>query len=99
VHANPLLLHIEVHHVYISISDDTEFEYLKISLYFNNLYYLFILCHIKLVLWREKLYVIILVPYDAVNHNKASTRQLPFISFSLTTCFGPYGPSSGEIHN
>jgi hypothetical protein len=24
----------------------------------------------------------------------------PFLfSFSLTTCFGPYGPSSGEIYN
>jgi hypothetical protein len=42
-----------------------------------------------------------LVPYDAVNHNKVSIRQLHLFlfSFSLTTCFGPYGPSSGEIYN
>jgi hypothetical protein len=25
--------------------------------------------------------------------------NLPLLSFSLTTCFGPYGPSSGEIYN
>jgi hypothetical protein len=42
-----------------------------------------------------------LVPYDAVNSNKVSIRQLPlfYFSFLLTTCFGPYGPSSGEIYN
>jgi hypothetical protein len=29
-----------------------------------------------------------------------NTSTPPFLfSFSLTTCFGPYGPSSGEIHN
>jgi hypothetical protein len=41
-----------------------------------------------------------LVLYDAVSRNKVSIRQLPFFlfSFSLTTCFGPYGPTSGEIH-
>jgi hypothetical protein len=38
-----------------------------------------------------------LVPYDAVNRNKVSIRQLPLFNFSflLTTCFGPYGPFSG----
>jgi hypothetical protein len=42
-----------------------------------------------------------LVPYDAVNRNKVSIRQLSlfYFSFLLTTCFGPYGPSSGEIYN
>jgi hypothetical protein len=42
-----------------------------------------------------------LVPYDAVNRNKVSIRQLPlfYFSFLLTTCFDPYGPSSGEIYN
>jgi hypothetical protein len=42
---------------------------------------------------------VLLVPYDAVNRNNVSIRQLPLLfSFSLTTCFGPYGPSSGEIY-
>jgi hypothetical protein len=40
-----------------------------------------------------------LVSYDAVNRNKVSIRLLVFIFFFLTTCFGPYGPSSGEIYN
>jgi hypothetical protein len=38
-----------------------------------------------------------LVSYDAVNRNKVPICQLSlFISLSLTTCFGPYRPSSGE---
>jgi hypothetical protein len=40
-----------------------------------------------------------LVPYDDVDRNKVSIRQLVFIFSFLTTCFGPYGPSSGEICN
>jgi hypothetical protein len=44
-----------------------------------------------------------LVPCDAANRNKVSICQLPLFlfifPFSLTTCFGPYGPSSGEIYN
>jgi hypothetical protein len=41
-----------------------------------------------------------LVPYDSVNRNKVSIRQLPLFYFpSFTTCFGPYRPSSGEIYN
>jgi hypothetical protein len=40
-----------------------------------------------------------LVPYDAVYCNRVSIRQLVFIFFFLTTCFDPYGPSSGEIYN
>jgi hypothetical protein len=45
--------------------------------------------------------VLQLVPYDAVNRNKVTIRQLPlfYFFFLLTTCFGPYWPSSGEIYN
>jgi hypothetical protein len=39
-----------------------------------------------------------LVPYDAVNRNKVSIRQLSlFYSYSLHV--SSYGPSSGEIYN
>jgi hypothetical protein len=54
VHENSLRRNIEVSHVCIAMYDDTEYDYLKNSLCFNNLYYLFILCHMKLVLWGEK---------------------------------------------
>jgi hypothetical protein len=38
-----------------------------------------------------------LVSYDAVNRNKVPICQLSlFIFLPLTTCFGPYRPSSGE---
>jgi hypothetical protein len=42
-----------------------------------------------------------LVSYDAVNRNKVfNTSTLPFyFFFLLTTCFGPYRPSSSEIYN
>jgi hypothetical protein len=45
---------------------------------------------VKTVFWD-------LASYDAVNRNKVPIRQLsPFIFLPLTTCFGPYRPSSGE---
>jgi hypothetical protein len=38
-----------------------------------------------------------LASYDAVNRNRVPICQLSlFIFLSLTTCFGPYRPSSGE---
>jgi hypothetical protein len=41
-----------------------------------------------------------MVPYDAVNRNKVfNTSTRFYFFFLLTTRFGPYGPSSGEIYN
>jgi hypothetical protein len=39
-----------------------------------------------------------LVSYDTVKQT-FNTSTLLFFSFLLTTCFGPYRPSSGEIYN
>jgi hypothetical protein len=40
-----------------------------------------------------------LVLCDSVNRNKVSIRHSPFFYFpSLTTCFGSYGTSSGEVY-
>jgi hypothetical protein len=56
----------------------------------------FIFCHHNFV--NKTIFQ--LVPCDSINHNKVSIRQLPLFYFpSLATCFGPYGPSSGEIYN
>jgi hypothetical protein len=57
------------------------------------------LCHTNSVLWVADIFIQ-LVPCDSVNRNKVSIRHSLFFYFpSLTTCFGPYGPSSGEVYN
>jgi hypothetical protein len=69
--------------------------------------YIFGYCTLDLRLWFLPLGVasccasVQLVLYDAINRNKVSIRQLPlfYFSFLLTICFGPYGPSSGDIYN
>jgi hypothetical protein len=46
---------------------------------------------------QQLVFLIKLASHDAVNRNKVPICQLSlFIFLPLTTCSGPYGPSSGE---